>query len=75
MHFFAIFLCFFFLKVMSQIDTVTPIQVRLFNERFDEQKNQIDHFLTKMFADCQVLKDEQHNEADHYHKKFKTFLN
>ncbi len=45
-------------------------QLRSFNDRFDEQIKQCDHDLKKMLLDCQYLKDEQHNDADHYSLKF-----
>lgn len=45
-------------------------QLKSSNDRFDEQLKQCDQDLRKMFIDCQQLKDEEHNEADFYHKKF-----
>ena len=44
-------------------------QLRSFYERFEEQIKQCDQELRKMLIDCQHLKDEQHYEADFYHKK------
>jgi hypothetical protein len=57
--------------MMSQLEleTLTSVQVRLFNDRFEEQIKTCDQELRKMFSDCQTLKDEQHNEADYYYKK------
>ena len=57
--------------MMSQLEleTLTSVQVRLFNERFEEQIKTCDQELRKMFSDFQTLKDEQHNEADYYYKK------
>jgi hypothetical protein len=52
-----------------ELETLTSVQVRLFNDRFEEQIKICDQEFCKMLSDCQTLKNEQHVEADYYHKK------
>lgn len=50
-------------------------QLRSFYDRFEEQIKQCDQELRKMLIDCQLLKDEQHYEADFYQKKITNLQN
>lgn len=44
-----------------------------FSDRMSDQLNKCDQEIRKMFADCQNLIDEEHDEADFYYKKFNWF--
>lgn len=48
---------------------MNSIQIKSCNDRFDEQIKLCDQDLRKMFIECQHLKDEEHSEAEYYHKK------
>ena len=50
-------------------------QLRSFYERFEEQIKHCDQELRKMLIDCQLLKDEQHYEAEFYQKKITNLQN
>ncbi len=50
-------------------------QLKSFYDRFEEQIKQCDQELRKMLIDCQLLKDEQHYEADFYQKKITNLQN
>ena len=59
----------FYEFIKSNKNQMNQHQIRLANERFDEQLRQCDQELRKMFIECQHLKDEEHSRADIYYEK------
>lgn len=49
-------------------------QIKSCKDRFEDLLRQCDHDLRKMFIECQHLKDEEHNEAEYYNKKYERDL-
>jgi hypothetical protein len=64
-----------YIKALKQRSSMNNSQLKSFYDRFEEQIKQCDQELRKMLIDCQLLKDEQHYEADFYQKKITNLQN
>jgi len=64
-----------FNEIAKQLPTMNQVQINSCNDRFEDQIKQCDHDLRRMFIECQHLKDEEHNEAEYYHKKINQLQN
>lgn len=62
------------MQISKQIPSMNANQMKSYGDRFDEQIKMCDQDLRKMFIECQHLKDEEHNEADYYYKKYSLQL-